>query len=264
MERLNKLNPRTDEDYLTFLDKAKEINLNLNHFYSFFNEEFIVIEEQKLKNELAKIRIELTNFQDKLNKNYSKLLNYVEKKYKLKKSDLLWLNHEIIFEILKNEKSIIPEKNIALIVGDNFYLEIKGKKVDEIKTYLEQNDPQNKKIAEIMKKNSFKGLPCNKGIVKGKVIKIAEKNYEKLKGLKDYILVIPMTRPEIAPYLKNAKGIITDEGGITCHASIVSRELDVPCIVGTKIATNVLNDGDKVLMNANKGEVEILNKNGKN
>lgn len=49
-----------------------------------------------------------------------------------------------------------------------------------------------------------------------------------------------------------------DEGGIACHAAIVSRELGIPCIIGTKIATKVLKDGDLVEVDANKGAVKIL------
>ena len=70
---------------------------------------------------------------------------------------------------------------------------------------------------------------------------------------KDDILVTSMTRPEFVPIMKMAAGIVTDEGGLTCHAAIVSRELGIPCIVGTQIATRSLKDGDRVEVNANHG-----------
>ena len=66
-----------------------------------------------------------------------------------------------------------------------------------------------------------------------------------------------MTRPEFAPAMKNAVAVITDEGGITCHAAIVSRELKVPCVIGTKIATKILHDGDEVEVKADHGLVRI-------
>ncbi|MBW2968309.1 hypothetical protein KY362_07530 [Candidatus Woesearchaeota archaeon] len=72
------------------------------------------------------------------------------------------------------------------------------------------------------------------------------------------ILVTGMTRPEFVPLMKRAKAVITDEGSITCHAAIVSRELNIPCIIGTKIATQVLKDGDEVEVDADKGVVRIL------
>lgn len=72
------------------------------------------------------------------------------------------------------------------------------------------------------------------------------------------ILVTGMTRPEFVPLMKKAAAIITDEGGITCHAAIVSRELKKPCIIGTKIATKILHDGDLVEVDADKGVIKIL------
>ena len=59
---------------------------------------------------------------------------------------------------------------------------------------------------------------------------------------KNEILVTGMTRPEFIPVVKNAKAIITDEGGLTCHAAIVSREMKIPCIIGTKNATRILRE----------------------
>ncbi len=74
------------------------------------------------------------------------------------------------------------------------------------------------------------------------------------------VLVTSMTRPESVPLMKIASAIITDEGGITCHAAIVSRELKKPCIIGTRVATSVLHDGDEVEVDAEKGIVRILRK----
>ena len=74
------------------------------------------------------------------------------------------------------------------------------------------------------------------------------------------ILVASMTRIEFVPLMKRALVIITDEGGIACHAAIVSRELGVPCIIGTKIATQVLHDGDLVEVDADHGVVRIVEK----
>ena len=62
--------------------------------------------------------------------------------------------------------------------------------------------------------------------------------------------------------MKNAAAILTDQGGITSHAAIISREMHIPCIVGTKIATQVLKDGDLVEVDADNGIVRILEKYG--
>ncbi|NCF75260.1 MAG: hypothetical protein GWO87_02115 [Xanthomonadaceae bacterium] len=67
-----------------------------------------------------------------------------------------------------------------------------------------------------------------------------------------------MTSPDYIAGIKKASVIITDEGGLTCHAAIVSRELNKTCVIGTKIATKVLKDGDLIEVDANKGVVKIL------
>jgi len=72
------------------------------------------------------------------------------------------------------------------------------------------------------------------------------------------ILVAPNTRPEYAPIMKIAGAIISDEGGITCHSAIVSRELKIPCIVGVQSASAVLKDGDLIEVDAEKGVIKIL------
>ena len=67
-----------------------------------------------------------------------------------------------------------------------------------------------------------------------------------------------MIKPDYLSAMKKAVAFVTDEGGITCHAAIVARELNRPCIIGTKIATKVLKDGDEVEVDADKGVVKIL------
>lgn len=105
----------------------------------------------------------------------------------------------------------------------------------------------------------IKGNTANGGFYKGKVA-IVKSATEVDKVKKGNILVAVMTRPDYIFGIKKAGAIITDEGGITSHAAIVSRELNIPCIIGTKIATRVLNDGDLVEVDANKGVVKVLKK----
>ena len=92
----------------------------------------------------------------------------------------------------------------------------------------------------------------------GKVCKIFnEEDFEKFED--GDILVTPMTTPIFMKVIKKAKAMITDEGGITCHAAIISRELKIVCIVGCKNATKILKDGDIVKINGSTGEISILN-----
>ena len=72
------------------------------------------------------------------------------------------------------------------------------------------------------------------------------------------ILVSIATDPDIVPAMKRAAAIVTEQGGVTSHAAIVSRELGIPCVIGTKIATKVLKDGDRVEVDATKGVVRKL------
>lgn len=67
-----------------------------------------------------------------------------------------------------------------------------------------------------------------------------------------------MTTPAFLPAIKKAAAIVTDEGGVICHATIVARELKKPCITGTKVATRVFHDGDRVEVNADSGIVKLL------
>ncbi len=84
-------------------------------------------------------------------------------------------------------------------------------------------------------------------------------NASEMKGfVKGMILVSPMTAPENLAIMKIAAAIVTDEGGLTCHAAIVARELKKPCVIGTKIATRVFKDGDMVEVDAVKGIVRKI------
>ena len=110
---------------------------------------------------------------------------------------------------------------------------------------------------EVVQVNEFKGNVAFKGKITGRVAYIKDKtDFSKIK--EGDILVTSMTTPEMVPAMKLAAAFITDEGGVTCHAAIVAREMKKPCIIGTKIATKVLKDGDMVEVDAEKGIVTIL------
>lgn len=115
-------------------------------------------------------------------------------------------------------------------------------------------------IAEDIKSkgNVLKGLAASGGMARGPARVILNPKGAKFK--RGEILIAGMTRPEYVPLIKKAAAIVTDEGGLTCHAAIISRELGIPCVIGTKIATKVFKDGDLVEVDANNGVVKILNK----
>lgn len=72
------------------------------------------------------------------------------------------------------------------------------------------------------------------------------------------IVVTSMTSPDFMQAVRRCAGIVTNEGGITCHAAIIARELNIPCIIGTKIATQVISDGDQIEVDADRGIINII------
>lgn len=105
-----------------------------------------------------------------------------------------------------------------------------------------------------MAKTLLKGTQASLGSVKGKV-KILHDPSESHKIKKGDILVVEMTDPLYMHAMMKAGGVITNIGGVLSHAAIVSRELKIPCIVGTEKATEVLKDNQIIVLDAIKGEV---------
>jgi len=100
-----------------------------------------------------------------------------------------------------------------------------------------------------------KGAPASPGVGSGTVVIVSSDPREINHVQEGDVLVTEMTTPDFVPAMKRARAIVTDKGGRTCHAAIVSRELGVPCIVGAGNATSVLKVGQKVTVNATEGKV---------
>jgi len=103
----------------------------------------------------------------------------------------------------------------------------------------------------------IKGITAFPGMVRG-IVKVVKHPTEVSKVEMGNILVTQMTLPSFISAMNKAAAFVTDEGGITCHAAIIAREMKKPCIIGTKIATKVLKDGDMVEVDAEKGTVRII------
>ncbi len=107
-------------------------------------------------------------------------------------------------------------------------------------------------------RKEFKGRTACKGIVNGKVkVVINIKDFQKVE--KGDVLVVMNTSPDFMPILGKASAIVAEEGGLTAHVSIISRELGIPCVVGISHITKILKDGDLVEVDADNGVVKILN-----
>jgi len=184
------------------------------------------------------------------------------KNFKISYKDWVYLTSNEIIEILRGGKLPIKEverrkKGFVFLTKNNVSKIYTGKRSEEIHKKLEliskNIDPKTKELM---------GQSAMSGKTTGKVCVILEgKDSYKLKS--GDILVCSMTSPDYISAMKKSAGIITDEGGLLSHAAIISRELSKPCIIGTKIATKVLKDGDLVEVDANKGVVKIVKRNGR-
>lgn len=131
---------------------------------------------------------------------------------------------------------------------------------------IEKNIEFNGSVAEklnkiikdkILKSDELSGRTAYPGKVKGRAkIILNKKDFYKMK--EGNILVAPNTRPEYVPIMKKAKAIISDEGGVTCHSAIVSREMKIPCIVGVQTASIILKDNDYIEVDAERGIIRKL------
>jgi len=182
------------------------------------------------------------------------LLTEIGKPLNLPCEDIVFLLPEEIIGLIsgkrKNYKKIIYKRKQGYAL-DRDHKNIRILTDKDINSLQEETEKEEKEEVVIQ------GNVANRGKVEGPV-KVIKYSPDCSKVEKDDVLVAPMTTPEFVTALKRAAAIITDEGGITCHAAIVSRELNIPCIIGTKIATKVLKDGDKVEVDANKGIVRKI------
>jgi len=112
-------------------------------------------------------------------------------------------------------------------------------------------------------KDIITGTSANIGKVRGKayIVKVEDLK-ELIKDMENFkdgdILVTTMTQPTMVSLARKASAIVTNEGGITSHASILAREFGIPCVVGTQVATQKIKDGDNIEVDGSKGIVKIL------
>lgn len=121
-------------------------------------------------------------------------------------------------------------------------------------TTLNKNNGEESEVESDERIIIAKGLGASPGMASG-AVKIVRNTDELDKIDKGDILVTVMTTPDMVPAMKRANGIITDEGGVTCHAAIVSRELGIPCVVGTGDASKILKENSLVTIDGGKGLV---------
>jgi len=187
----------------------------------------------------------------------SKILHEITRRFKF---DIKFIEYS-----LTEELPMVLDKSLSIDVlknrrnGGVLFIHKNGKLKETIVGNIAESFVAKLQASENNETSEISGTIASRGKAVGKVrIIISAKSINDVEY--GEILVAPMTRPEHITGMKKASAIVTDDGGITCHAAIVSRELGKPCIIGTKIATKVLHDGDLVEVDADNGVVRILEK----
>ena len=173
-----------------------------------------------------------------------------------------FFSEEIVYEDLLN----LRVEEVLDIINGKYSKEQLGQGRDYFILEIKDNGvfmSTDKKEEVIREKNTHEkeinGVTAHHGKVVGKA-KIVLSPKEGYKVEQGDVLVTKMSTPDFLPAMKKASAFVTDIGGITSHAAIVSREMKKPCIIGTKNATKVLHDGDLIEVDADNGKVTILEK----
>ncbi len=255
---VNEIKIKEDFEKMSLYDAKKIINYVEEELPQIKRKrEFILKQFEPFKRAILEVLSDFVNLQDKRKEtvftcNYvlTKAFNKILAEKGIKDTEII-IQAALPEWILNKEKAELSTLSKKAYQG---YLRIA---TEEIIGEEAQNkfDLMSKK--ENLDLKELKGYSACNGKSKG-IVKVIKSVTEFSKLEKGEILVTSMTRPEFMPVLKLASAFITDEGGLTCHAAIISRELKKPCIIGTKIATQVLHDGDLVEVDAEKGVVKIL------
>jgi phosphoenolpyruvate synthase/pyruvate phosphate dikinase len=177
--------------------------------------------------------------------NIKPLIREISKRFAIAFEDIVWFKPNEIESLLIDRK--IPDfegrKRGYTVIRENGVVR------------LEESIDHAEDVKSV---ETIKGIAANRGKAEG-IVKIIYSAKDVNKMEKGDILVTRMTVPDMIMAIEKAAAIITDEGGVTSHAVIISRELGKPCIIATKIATKVLKDGDRVRVDAERGIVEKIN-----
>lgn len=267
IERLNFIKDEKIEEKLKNIENVRKQNdenyENILKKYNFSNK---TLKLAKAIRDFIFLRTYTTEYTDHLfYTGRHSILKEISQRCNIKLEDLVMLEYNEILEILNNNAIVTKEtknkiesrRNGFAIIWLNGNVEtFLGKEALELQSEIGKIYKTNENNEET-EQNIIKGMPANRGKIIG-TVKILL-NYEDIKKVKKGdIIVASMTTPDYVSAMEKAAGFITDEGGITCHAAIVSREFDVPCIVGTINATQKLKDGQKIELDAYNGEIKIL------
>ena len=238
------------------------IGVLVSHHLAMFHEKFIKDNGTRLyKNQIVSEAMRWRKAEGNIffNEGVEVLNGLLERIVKIKKCDKDSLKHLTLRELENFIKTGKLPKNKLLQRRDSTYIYFKDKVVHrkDMKNCLNSLGFKLAKEEHLRNITKIKGAIASSGIANGRA-KIIVNRAQLGKFNDGDIIVAHMTSPWYVQIMEKAAAIITDEGGITCHAAIISRELNKPCIIGTKYATQVLKDGDLVEVDANNGIVRKL------
>jgi phosphoenolpyruvate synthase/pyruvate phosphate dikinase len=188
---------------------------------------------------------------------YKSILEFLSKEFELPQDAVLNMTYKEIFDSLAEgtlaiSKEIVMDRTqngYAYFIGPEHSALVVGEDIERLQTVCL---PKKREIET----RELKGQIAFKGKVRALARVILDRRNSK--ELKDgEILVTTMTSPDFVPAMKRSAGIITNEGGVLCHAAIMSRELRKPCVIGTKIATDAIKTGQMVTLDADTGTITL-------
>lgn len=184
--------------------------------------------------------------------------NLVNSKVLNNKEDIFYIEYDELEKYI-NSKSI----NLKQLAEKRKYEYTENKKIPDYSRLVFDGKIFNKRIysnvvTNYKGSNVLTGTPVSSGITTGECLIIND--IKNIGNVKNKILVTKTTDPGWAFLIKDAAGLIAERGSILSHTAIISRELGVPAVVNVKNITDILKNGEKIKLDANKGEVEILRK----
>ena len=203
------------------------------------------------------LRTETIDYFMLVNGAYKPILDSLSQIFNLPSDAVLHMTYEEIISSLEKgsltiSKDLILDRTnnwYAFLIAPNGSYFVTGKEIDELFDIVVPN-------RKIEKVDEIKGQVAYKWKVKAKArVIIDRRNAHELQ--EGEILVTTMTSPEFVSAMKISSGIITNEGGILCHAAIMSREFKKPCIIGTKIATDTIKTGQILTLDADNGIIYL-------
>jgi len=245
-EKVKQIENDLDNNELKFKEIIKEIKDDL------------LIEQLKLFHFSGYLRDKREEARDVLTILEKPIYRLIAKNLGFNESMIVYLTNDEIINALSGKANVLEleilsrnriKEYIFYVENNKFFMIDDQEKIKEISKLFEVKQ----QISEIRGQIAYKQKERIRGIVR-----VVLSNKELSKVNDGDILVSTMTKPDFLAVMKKAAAFITDEGGITCHAAIVAREMKKACIIGTKNATKILKDGDLVEVDAENGIVKIL------